>query len=99
MANVFRDYVLEYIDFRAFFFDICILFSDPTSKQYGHFKAGAAHKDRKVRLIRLSRFVNQIVATRKIPNLNKDRHGVPKYVTFISYMIVDTYELNYEALF
>ena len=83
MINVFPGFCLDFV-LLFLSFHLWYTFSDPTSKQYGHFKAGA-HKGQKVRLIRLSRFVNQIVATRKIPNLSKDTYGVPKYVDiFIS---------------
>ena len=81
MINVFPGFCLDFV-LLFLSFHLWYTFSDPTSKQYGHFKAGA-HKGQKVRLIRLSRFVNQIVATRKIPHLNKDTYGVPKYVDIL----------------
>ena len=54
--------------------------SDPSSKQYGHIKDGA-HNGHKVRLIRLSSYINDKVATRKIPNLDVGTFGEPKYVS------------------
>eukprot|EP00093_Oithona_nana_P007532 07532.XXX_213420_215456_1 [CDS] Oithona nana genome sequencing. len=50
---------------------------DPSSKQYGHIKDGA-HNGHKVRLIRLSSYINDKVATRKIPNLDVGTFGEPK---------------------
>ena len=51
--------------------------SDPESNQYGHIREGE-HKGYRVTLIRLSKFINEIVAKRKIPSLDPKIYGYPK---------------------
>ena len=50
---------------------------NPQSNQYGHIRAGS-HEGYKVQLIRLSKFINEVVAKRRIPYLDPKIHGDPK---------------------
>merc|ERR1712062_50331 len=50
---------------------------DPSSNQCGHIREGS-HQGYKVQLIRLSKFINEVVARRRIPSLDPKVHGDPK---------------------
>ena len=51
---------------------------EPVKYSKGRFKMNKESKGQSVKLMKLSKFINKMVATRKLPDLNQDEHGSPK---------------------
>ena len=51
---------------------------EPVKYSKGRFTMNKESKGQLVKLMKLSKFINEIVATRNIPTLNQEHHGSPK---------------------